>query len=83
MAALVEEMVGREEDKLHSVVRYSARLRYLSKPTNHLFHREILVGLAKNYMDKVCKRHTVRVTVHFMPTFCSGHGCLVGSLPTK
>ena len=53
MAALVEEMVGREEEKLHSVVRYSARLRYLSEPTNHLFHREILVGLAKNYMDKV------------------------------
>ena len=55
MAALVEEMVGREEEKLHSVVRYPSTLKYTSMPQNHLVYREILVGLAKSYMDKVCE----------------------------
>ena len=53
MAALVEEMVGREEEKLHSVVRYSSKLRFSCMAQKHFVSREILVGLAKSYMDKV------------------------------
>ena len=78
MAALVEEMVGREEEKLHSVVRYPSTLKYTSMPQNHFVYREILVGLAKSYMDKVCEEQLTM----FNSTFCSGHGCLAGSLPT-
>ena len=82
MAALVEEMVGREEEKLHSVVRYSIKLTSPSMPQQYLVSREILVGLAKSYMDKVSKEQC-QDTVQYNTTYYSGHGCPAGSLPTK